>query len=511
MPSVAATIAHSGPEPVADGSGPILSLLHVSRRFGATQALDDVTLEVMPGEVRGLVGENGAGKSTLMKVLSGAVEPDAGTIVIGGEVAHRLTPREARDRGISIVYQDADLVSSLTVADNVFLGRERAGTLGVVRHADQRRATQSVIDELGIALDPDALAGHLSAAERQLTQIVRALHSDPRVLVLDEPTTSLGRNEVRHLLDLLRRLAQRGIAIVYISHYLDEVLAVADRVTVLKDGRLVTTRESTALSATELAALMVGRDASAFFVKEEVPLGEELLRVTDLVGPGIRVPISFALRAGEVLGFGGLVGAGRTELMEALFGATTARGGTVTMAGHHRRPTNPRAAVVAGLGMVTEDRGGTGLFAGRSVRENIAVTKTETSGWVVAGERALADAMVDRLGIVVADIDQPVSTLSGGNQQKVVIGRWLAADATVLILDEPTKGVDIGAKQDIYRLIGGLLRAGKGVLLVSSDLPELLSLSDRIAVMRAGRLTTIVNAREATEESLMQAFLGVAA
>lgn len=503
------TVADAGPERIADASGPILSLRHVSRRFGATQALDDVSLEVERGEVRGLVGENGAGKSTLMKILSGAIAPDTGSIVIDGVAAERLSPREARERGISIVYQDADLVSSLTVAENVFLGSELAGALGVVQRDSQRRETQRVIDELEVPLDPDALGERLSSAERQLTQIVRALRFDPRVLVLDEPTTSLGRGEVHQLLAILRGLAARGIAIIYISHFLDEVLSVAHRVTVLKDGRLVTTREASTLDTAELATLMVGREASAFFVKEQVPLGDVLLRVTDVTGPGIEAPVSFDLRAGEVLGFGGLVGAGRTELMELLFGVTPAHGGTVTLQGLDHRPRSPRSAIAAGMGMVTEDRAGTGIFRNRTVRENIAVARTERAGWVVTGDRALADSVVGQLGIIVADVDQDASALSGGNQQKVVIGRWLAVDARVLILDEPTKGVEIGSKQDIYRLIGDLLRAGKGILLVSSDLPELLSLSDRIAIMRAGRLLGIVPAAGATEESLMQAFLGV--
>lgn len=505
------TVERLGPERVLDRPGPILSLQHISRRFGATQALDDVSMEVAPGEVRGLVGENGAGKSTLMKVLSGAIAPDSGTIVIGGAVADRLSPHRARELGISMVYQDADLVSSLSVAENVFLGSERTNAIGVVRRDGQIDDTRRVIDDLGIDLDPEMPAERLSAAGRQLTQIVRALHFQPRILVMDEPTTSLGRDEVGQLLSTLRGLSARGIAIIYISHALEEVVSVADRVTVLKDGRVVTTRESEGLGSAELATLMVGREASAFFVKDQVPIGEVLLRVTDLSGPGLGAPVSFELRAGEVLGFGGLVGAGRTELMEAIFGVTPARSGRVTLDGVDHRPGSPRAAIAAGIGMVTEDRASTGLFRDRSVRENIAVAQTEASGWLVTGERELAHAVVDQLGIVVADVDQEVAALSGGNQQKVVIGRWLAVDARVLILDEPTKGVDIGAKQDIYRLIGDLLRSGKGVLLVSSDLPELLSLSDRIAIVRGGRLVDIVDARGATEEDLVHAFLGVRA
>jgi ribose transport system ATP-binding protein len=444
-----------------------------------------------------------------MKVLAGAVAPDAGRIVLGGVAHGRLSPRQAMELGVGIVYQDADLVSSLTVAENVFLGMEPLGRFRTIDAARQRAITAGIIAELGVDLEPDRLAEKLSPAQRQLTQIVRALRAEPRVLVMDEPTTSLGHAEVEHLLGVVRRLADRGMGIIYISHYLGEVLALTDRVTVLKDGRTVAVRPVAGLTAPELASLMVGRTAAAFFQREPVPMGDVVLRADGLVGPGLAEPVSFELRRGEVLGFGGLVGAGRTELMELLFGSVAARGGQLVLDGAAYRPRNPRQALRAGLGMVTEDRGGSGLFRGRDVKENVAVSWTELRGAIVRGERALAQDVVRTLGVVTAGVDQEVSRLSGGNQQKVVIGRWLAVDAKVLVLDEPTKGVDIGAKQDIYRLVGELLRRGKGVLLVSSDLPELLSLSDRIAIMRAGRLVDIVATHDASEESLMRAFLGV--
>lgn len=499
-----------GPEHVhLDSSGPILTLERISKRYGATRALVDVSLTLAPGEVHALVGENGAGKSTLMKVLAGAVAPDAGNIVISGVTRAHLTPRSAMALGVSIVYQDADLVSSLTVAQNVFLGQEPVGRLGLVDGATQSRITRGVIDKLGVDLDPDGLAARLSPAQRQLTQIVRALRTEPRVLVMDEPTTSLGRTEVRHLMGVVRGLAARGIGIIYISHLLDEVLEIADRITVLKDGRTVASRPAAGLTSGDLATLMVGRSATAFFARDRAPVGDVALRVVGLTGPGIPDPVSFEVRQGEVLGFGGLVGAGRTELMELLFGSVHARSGHMFLDGRAVRIGSPHQAVAAGIGMVTEDRAASGLFRGRSIRENLAAAWTELQGPVVRGERELATRLVDTLGIVAAGVDQDVSRLSGGNQQKVVIGRWLAIDATVLLFDEPTKGVDIGAKQEIYRLIGDLLRRGKAVLLVSSELPELLSLSDRIAVMRGGRLVDIVDARAATEQVLMRAFLGV--
>jgi ribose transport system ATP-binding protein len=488
---------------------PVLSLQHISKTYSGTRALIDVGFELRAGEVHCLIGENGAGKSTLMKVVAGVVQPDQGTIVLRGESYRHLTPRSALALGVSTIYQESDIVTSLSVADNVFLGQEpvRAGDL--VDAGRQRRVTQELIDDLGVDLDPGELGARLSPAQRQLTMIVRALRFQPDVLVLDEPTSSLGQAETEHLLALVRRLADRGIGIIYISHYLDEILRVADRITVLKDGRHVATLPAAEASAEALVHLMVGRSASAFFVKEPVPIGEVLLRVEEYSGPGVPEPVSFEVHRGEVLGFGGLVGAGRTELMELLFGVRKPWTGTLRIAARSVRPRSPREAVTAGLSLVTEDRAHSGLFPDRTVRENLSAAWTERRGLVVRGERELAGDLVDRLGIVTPSVEQEVKRLSGGNQQKVLIGRWLAIDAQVYLFDEPTKGVDIGAKHDIYGFIAELLRGGRGVVIVSSDLPELLSISDRIAVMRQGRIVKIIDAGMATEHGLMKEFLGV--
>ncbi len=501
-----------GTAAITPAAVPAISLEHITRTFPGTRALDDVSLDVRAGEVHCLIGENGAGKSTLMKILAGVERPDQGRIVIRGVAHAALTPRSALEQGIRTIHQDADIVSSLTVADNVFLGQEPMTRGLMVDRAHQRRVCARLVDELGVELDPDRLAGSLSPAQQQLTQVVRALRGDPQVLVLDEPTTSLGHTETEHLLGLVRRLADRGIAIIYISHYLDEVLRLGDRVTVLKDGRHVATLPAAGATPDELARLMVGRSASAFFTRQEVPLGDLALAVEGYRGPGIPDPVSFDVRRGEVLGLGGLVGAGRTELLELLFGVVRPTAGTVAVGGRAPcQPRSPRAAVAAGLSLVTEDRATSGLLPDRSVRENLSVAWNELRGHIVRGERPLATSLVERLGVVTPGVEQEVRRLSGGNQQKVVIGRWLAVDADVYLLDEPTKGVDIGAKHDIYTLIGQLLQAGKGVVLASSDLPELISMSDRIAVMREGRMTGIVPARSATEHSLMLRFLGVAA
>ncbi len=487
----------------------ILVFRGISKSFPGVRALDGVSFSVARGEIHTVAGENGAGKSTLMKILAGVVRPDQGAIILRGETHLHLTPRSALALGISTIYQESDIVSSLTVADNVFLGQEPVRAVDVVDTSQQRRVTQAIIEDLGVDLDPDELGARLSPAQRQLTMIVRALRFSPDVLILDEPTSSLGQAETEHLLALVRRLAGRGLGIIYISHYLEEVLRVADRISVLKDGQHVATLPAAGATAEGLVHLMVGRDASAFFVKESVPIGDVLMRVEDYVGPGVVEPVSFEVRRGEVLGIGGLVGAGRTELLELLFGVRKPRSGTIHIDGHASRPHSPREAVAAGLSLVTEDRANSGLFPDRTVRENLATAWNELRGAVVRGERALADGIVERLGIVTPSVEQEVKRLSGGNQQKVLIGRWLAVDAQVYMFDEPTKGVDIGAKHDIYGFIAELLKAGRAVVIVSSDLPELLSISDRIAIMRNGRIISTVAAAEATEQSLMKEFLGV--
>jgi ribose transport system ATP-binding protein len=490
-------------------SVPVLSLEHISKTYPGTRALEDVSLDLLPGEVHCLIGENGAGKSTLMKILAGVVQPDRGAIVLVGRSHTRLTPRSALELGVSTIYQESDVVTSLSVADNVFLGQEPTRFVDMVDAREQRRVAQEIIDDLGVDLDPDELGARLSPAQRQLTMIVRALRFSPRVLVLDEPTSSLGQTETEHLLTLVRRLAERGIGIVYISHYLEEVLRIADRITVLKDGHHVATLAAAGATAEQLVRLMVGRSASAFFVKEPVAIGGVVMRVEGYAGPGVSEPVSFEVREGEVLGFGGLVGAGRTELLNLLFGVTRPRRGTIHIDGQALQPRSPREAVAAGLSLVTEDRANSGLFPERTVRENLATTWNELRGAFVTGEQRLAEGIVARLGIVTPSIEQEVKRLSGGNQQKVLIGRWLAVDARVYMFDEPTKGVDIGAKHDIYRFIGDLLKKGRAVIIVSSDLPELLSISDRIVIMRQGRVVSTVVAAEATEQSLMKEFLGV--
>jgi len=484
-----------------------LSLRGVDKHFGRTHALDHVDLTLYSDEVHCLVGQNGAGKSTLLKILSGAERPDSGTIELRGVGHNRLGPRQAIQLGIATIYQEPDLVGSLSVAENVFLGEERVRA-GVIDRRLQRRITQELAARLGLDLDPDATVDTLSPGGRQLVQVVKALRHDPQVMVMDEPTSSLGQAEKESLLALARHLASQGIGVLYVSHFLDEVLHVGDRVTVLKDGRVVATHERDDVSLDRLAEEMIGRSSTSFFKKDPVPLGDIVLRVDGVAGPGVE-SASFDVHAGEVLGLGGMVGSGRTELVEILFGARKRTAGRMELHGREVAPRSPAHAIAAGIVMLTEDRSGTGLLAKRSVRENVAVARNERNGFLLAGERRVAEEMVRALHVVTSGIDQDVASLSGGNQQKTLLGRWLAVDGDVFLLDEPTKGVDVGAKQDIYTLVEELARRGKAIVVVSSDLSELLSLSDRIAVMRAGRIVSVVDAASASEQSLAKEYVGV--
>ncbi len=500
----------TGPETQADGSpGPVLSLEHISKTYPGTRALADVSFDLSAGEVHCLVGENGAGKSTLMKILAGVVQPDQGAIILRGAAHQHLTPRSALRLGVSTIYQESDIVSSLTVADNVFLGQEPVRAIDVVDTNQQRRVTQEIIEDLGVDLDPDELGSRLSPAQRQLTMIVRALRFAPDVLILDEPTSSLGQAETEHLLSLVRRLAQRGIGIVYISHYLEEVLRVADRITVLKDGQHVATLP--APKRPQMGSSISWWDGTHQRSSSRRPSPSArsscASRTTSDRGcrnrsrwrcTGARHSVSAAWWVPDGPSFSSCSSA-----------CEKPRSGTIYIDGRASRPRSPREAVAAGLSLVTEDRARSGLFPDRTVRENLATAWNELRGAVVRGERGLADGIVERLGIVTPSIEQEVKRLSGGNQQKVLIGRWLAVDAQVYMFDEPTKGVDIGAKHDIYGFIAELLKAGRAVIIVSSDLPELLSISDRIAIMRHGRIISTVAAEEATEQSLMKEFLGV--
>jgi ribose transport system ATP-binding protein len=489
----------------------ILAIDDLTKTFGDTVALDRVHFNLYAGEVHCLVGENGAGKSTLIKILSGAERADKGRIVAFGKEYDHLTPAQSLEIGIATIYQDIELVTSLTVADNIFLGHEIKTPLGLIDYLSQNRQAQELIGSLNVDIPARALVETLPLAQQQTLQIVKALHIKARIMIMDEPTSSLGVGETKALMDLVRRLTSQKIGVIYISHYLQEIFEIGDRVTVLKDGKVVDTLEVRSTDLGTITKSMLGRERSFFYHRDETVTGNVVLQVRNLGLHGLFQNVSFDLQRGEILGFGGVVGAGRSELMNVIFGARRRDTGDMILNGVALNLHSPGDAIAQGMAMIPEDRKLLGLFDLRSVLENIAIVSNETSRWVLnhQQENAAVEELVKRLHIVTSGIDQPVGFLSGGNQQKAIFARWMLSNAQVLIFDEPTKGVDIGAKEQIYKLMVELAKQGKSILMVSSDIVELMSMSDRIAVMRDGELVTIVNSEDVTEHELLGCFLGI--
>lgn len=492
----------------------LLSARGVTKFYGDHCALNDVSFDLFPGEVICLVGENGAGKSTLIKALSGAIVPDGGSIRYpdSGERT-QLKPREAMELGLATIYQDVELIDTLTVADNIFLGYEEKHRIPFfVNSGVQRKRSREILDRLNIDIDENSLVEDLSAAQKQNLQIVKALHHEAKVLILDEPTSSLGLEETRALMSLIGELRNRGLGLIYISHYLEEVFEIADSILVLKDGSQVGHYPRSDVDEAEIIRKMVGRDASQFYARDSADIGNIVLEVDSFYSGREVVDVSFSARSGEILGFGGLVGSGRSELMNLIFGMVKPDSGVLRINGEEHQFNSPRNAIDAGFCMITEDRHRYGMFQDRSVAENISTVYFESEGdfFLNPGEEErLALEMKEKLSIAVADLNNPIVSLSGGNQQKAVIARWLSRNADIFIFDEPTKGVDIGAKQDIYELMVNFAKDGKTVLMVSSDMPELMSLSDRIAVMRGGRLVEILDNKKLSEEELIRHFIGI--
>ena len=477
---------------------PALEMKGISKTFPGVKALNGVSLTAFGGEVLALMGENGAGKSTLMKVLSGAHRADAGgQILIGGREVAIEGPQGARALGIAIIYQELALAPNLTVAENIYLGDELARPGGRIDRRGMAAGCRPVLERLGTPFGPETLVGTLSIAEQQLVEIARALHRRSRILVLDEPTTALSARETDRLFALVRQLRSEGIALIYISHRMAEVYELADRVTVLRDGSYAGTLSHGELSAEAIVKLMVGRDLSTFYTKEHdaaAVRGDVVLEVCDLTDGGRRVkPCSFTLHKGEVLGLAGLVGAGRTELARLIYGADRPAGGTIRLDGTERPIKGPADALSAGIAYLTEDRKGLGLFLDMACRDNInlGVIERDASGGVVldrARARSRASDAFASLRIRAANALVTVGGLSGGNQQKVLLARLLETGPRVLILDEPTRGIDIGAKTEIYRLIDDLAKRGIGILVISSEMPEIVGVCDRVLVMREGAI-----------------------
>ncbi|MCW6507433.1 sugar ABC transporter ATP-binding protein [Lichenifustis flavocetrariae] len=496
-------------EPSAVHDGPILEMRNISKTFPGVKALSNVQLTVAPGEIHALMGENGAGKSTLMKILSGAYQADPGAIIkVAGVPLVSRGPLESKAAGISIIYQELALSPNLTVAENIFLGREPRNGAFIDRAAMSKSAGE-VLARLGATFGPTTIVSTLSIAERQMVEIARAVFANSRILVMDEPTTALSSRETDKLFAIVRKLRQDGIAIIYISHRMAEVYELSDRVSILRDGTYVGTLEHDQMTPDAIVKMMVGRDLGSFYKKEHRfrPNAAPILEVRNM-GDGRRVKdVSFALHAGEVLGLAGLVGAGRTELARMLFGADRHVTGTVVLAGKTLEIKGPQDAIDAGLVYLTEDRKAEGVLLDMSVKDNINLMicgKDAKSGILnLAKMKSRAKAAISALSIRVASADVNVGSLSGGNQQKVLLSRLLETKPLVLILDEPTRGVDIGAKSEIYRIIDELAKAGAGVLVISSELPEVIGIADRILVMREGHLEGELQGEQINQERII--------
>jgi ribose transport system ATP-binding protein len=487
----------------------------IRKAYPGVVALNDVDFEVRSGEVHVLLGENGAGKSTLMKILSGAIVRDAGTIEIDGRDAAIASPRDAHDLGVRTIYQELTLVPFLSAAENIFLGREPRRIPGVIDWGRMRERTEALLSSLGLRVDPDKPVRELGIAQQQMVEVAKALDERARVLIMDEPTSALSDGEIAELFATIARLTARGTAVVYISHRLQEVERIGHRVTILRDGRHVATRGVQDISIPEMIRLMANRELGDHFPKRRTQRGEELLRVSGMHRHGVLHDIGLRVHRGEVVGIAGLLGAGRTELARAIIGADSRDGGRIYVNGIEVRVNHPADAVRNRIGFLPEDRKTQGLVQALAVRDNISLPSLERlarGGMVSASkERALASKLVQDLRIKTPSVEQTVSQLSGGNQQKVVLAKWLAAHADVLIMDEPTRGIDVAAKVEIYELMNQLTGRGAAILMISSELPEILGMSDRILVMRLGRIVAEFDAAGTSQERLLEAALGHAA
>jgi ABC-type sugar transport system ATPase subunit len=494
----------------ATGEQPLIEIRDVSKRFPGVQALDRVSLDIRPGEIHAVAGENGAGKSTLMKLLSQLEKPTEGTIELEGEPVRFRNPRYAQRLGIAMVHQEFALAPHLSIADNLALGRERTHAGLIVRGSERQRARE-LLERVGLDINPVRKVETLSVADQQRVEIAKALAVDAKVVIMDEPTATLTDPEIDDLFRLIEDLKDHGIAIFYISHRLEEVVRIADRVTVMRDGRVVETLQKGDFDEPKLVQLMVGREIENLYPKAESEIGDVLLAVRGLTQPGVLYDCSFEVRAGEILGFAGLIGAGRTELARAVFAADAISAGTIELEGRELKLASPADAIASGIGYLTEDRKGDGLAMQLSVQSNITLARIPTHGpWIDRrGEHDVAEKRREELDIRTPSLRKPVEALSGGTQQKVVVARWLETDARVLFFDEPSRGIDVGAKAELFKLIGELAEAGRGIVLISSYLPELTNMCDRIIVVRDGQTVGELQRDEFDEERIMALASGV--
>lgn len=487
----------------------MLTISKVSKSFPGVKALSDVHLEVKAGEIHALVGENGAGKSTLTRIIAGVHQPDEGTIEFDGEIVHWASPAVAKAAGIHVIYQEFVLFPNLTVAENIFLGHERRGFLNGIDHARTRQDATDLLDRLGVSIDPEALVSELSVADQQMVEIAKALVHKVKLLILDEPTAVIAGHEVELLFGRLRALRDDGVAIIYISHRLEEIFELCDRVTVFKDGQFVATEAVADMTHDTLVSLMVGRDMSELFPPKAVPgLRPVVLSATEVSVKGRVHKASIELRGGEITALSGMVGAGRTELALALFGGLPMTSGQIQIGGETFRKMTPSLAIKKGIGLLTEDRKGQGLAMLTDVATNISASdlgSVSQSGWLNHGkEREIAEAEIATYRIACRGPQGAVLTMSGGNQQKVLVARWARTSKKVIIMDEPTRGVDVGAKAEIYRIMRELAAKGLAVLMISSEMPEVIGLADRVFVMREGVITGELGADEIQEQRVIQ-------
>ncbi|MFI7126984.1 sugar ABC transporter ATP-binding protein [Nonomuraea sp. NPDC050153] len=490
---------------------PVLSLSQVSKAFGAVRAVREVSLALFPGEVHALAGENGAGKSTIVKILSGVHRPDSGRILLDGEPVEFGGPADAQRAGVAVIYQEPTLFPDLSVMENIFMGRQPRGRLGIDRRA-MRAGAAELFDRLGVHLDPDQPARGLSIADQQLVEIAKALSRQARVLVMDEPTAALSGTEVARLFGVARTLRSQGCALLFISHRLEEIFELCRRVTTLRDGAYVAEDLIADITPDDLVRRMVGRELEALFPKQETEAGEVALKVRRLTREGVFTDVSFEVRRGEIVALAGLVGAGRSEVARAVFGIDRWDAGSVEVVGRRLRPASPTAAMAAGLALVPEDRRQQGLVMDLSIERNIGLAGLADvrRGPLISrmAERERARDWAVRLRLKFARLTDAVNVLSGGNQQKVVLAKWLARQPSVLIVDEPTRGIDVATKAEVHRLLSELAGSGVAVLMISSELPEVLGMADRVLVMHEGRLAAEIPRADATEESVMAAATG---
>jgi rhamnose transport system ATP-binding protein len=492
-------------------AAPIVELLKISKSFGSTPVLNKVDLSLYPGEVHALLGENGAGKSTLVKILCGVHLPDSGKIHINGEAVEFRGPAQARQAGIAVIYQEPTLFPDLSIAENIYMGRQPRGYGGFIDYSAMHRGVTAIMSQLVVPLRAEDPVLGLSIADQQIVEIAKALTFDAKVLVMDEPTAALSSAEVERLFNVVKKLRTQGVALLFISHRLEEVFSISQRITILRDGEFIATGSVADFTTDEVIRKMVGRVMATLFPKEPAPIGEPVLTVRGLRRAGVFRDISFEVRRGEIVALAGLVGAGRTEVARAIFGVDPSDEGEISIEGKVLRDPDPTAAMQAGIALVPEDRQQQGLVTELSAKRNATLTilrQLHRFGLMIPRlEKAVAREWTERLQFR-GHLDEPVRVLSGGNQQKVVLAKWLATQPKLLIVDEPTRGIDVGAKAEVHRTLSELAKTGVGILMISSEMPEVLGMADRILVMHEGHLTGEFNRSDANEEKIMAAAHG---